>query len=561
MLRVTGLLVLLAFVCSGLAAQVTPVTPAPAQDTGTKRVVEIIHADRIRTEMKDSVTELKTLAGKVHLVQGKTHFFCDSALINSYTKTVEAFGHIHINDADSVHTYSDYLIYYMTTKMATLKKNAKLTDGKTTLLTDELHYDANQKIGEYFNGGRVLNNKSVLTSKEATYYGELKDVYFKKNVVLTDPQYLLKSDSLLYNTTTEIATFITETYIEDSAKRKITTKEGYYDLKKGSATLGKRPIIEDTKARTKTIADIVETDDSTGITTLIGRAVHIDSAQGVSLLANFIRTNKKEETLFASQHPLMIIKQDNDSIYVTADTLFSGRLSKLKALQDSLARNDSLTGKDTVLTRNQTDTIRGVVTINTKDKNKSDSADRYFQGYHHVRIYSDSLQAVADSMFYSGADSVFRLFTDPVAWANNSQITGDTMYLYTKNKKPERLYVFENGFAVNKAGKDMFNQLKGNRLNGYFIDGNIDYMRAKGNAESVFYVMDEDSALVGINKAAGDIIDLRFVNKELNKVVIISDPKGTMFPAKQATEQDKVLRSFKWLEARRPKTKFELFGN
>lgn len=546
MLRFISLFVLLILVFADTSAQVIT-TPQPGTDTG--RVVELIWADRVRSEQRDSVTEVQILAGKVHLKQGKTHFYCDSAIHNKFTKIVEAFGHIHINDADSVHTYSDYLLYHTDTKLATLKKNAKLTDGKTTLLTEELHYDANQKIGEYFNGGRVLNNQSVLTSKEGTYYGELKDVYFKKDVVLNDPKYLLKSDSLLYNTETEIATFITQTYIEDSAKRKITTKEGYYDLKNRNASFGKRPVIEDTKARTKTIADIVETDDSTGITTLIGRAVHIDSAQGVSLLANFIRTNRKEETLFATQHPLMIIKQDNDSLYVTADTLFSGRLSKMKVL----TKTDSLTGK--------TDTIRGAVTINTKDKPKNDSADRYFQGYHHVRIYSDSLQAVADSMFYSGIDSVFQLFTNPIAWANNSQITGDTMYLYTKNKKPERLYVFENGFAVNKAGKDMYNQLRGNRMNGYFVDGNIDYMRSKGNAESIFYIMDEDSALVGINKAEGDIIDLRFVNKELNKVVVISEPKGTMFPAKQATEQDKLLRNFKWLEARRPKTKFELFGN
>lgn len=545
MLRFLSLVAILAMAFTGATAQVS-VTQRPGEDSG--RVVQLVYADRVRTEQKDSVTELQILAGKVHLIQGKTQFFCDSAIINKYTKIVEAFGHVHINDADSIHTYSDYLIYHMSTKLATLKNNAKLTDGKSTLLTNELHYDANQKIGEYFNGGRVLNNKTVLTSKEATYYGELKDVYFKKDVVLTDPSYNLKSDSLLYNTQTEITTFITKTIIEDSAKRKITTREGFYDLKNRVASFAKRPVIEDTKARTWTTADIIDTDDSTGITTLIGRAVHVDSAQGISLLANFIRTNKKEETLFASQSPLMIIKQDNDSIYVTADTLFSGRLSQLV-----LTRTDSLTGK--------TDTIKGAITIDTKEKPQNDSADRYFQGYHHVRIFSDSLQAVADSMFYSGIDSIFRLYQDPVAWANNSQISGDTMYLYTKNKKPERLYVFENSFAINKAGKDMFNQLRGNRMNGYFIDGNIDYLRSKGNAESVFYVMDEDSALVGINKAQGDIIDLRFVNKELNKVVIISEPSGTMFPANQATEQDKVLRSFRWLEARRPKTKFELFGN
>lgn len=519
---------------------------ASAQDS--TRIVHLIYADKIRLETVDTTIDRQILVGKVHLLQGKTHFFGDSVIYNKKTKIVEAFGHVHINDADSIHTYADKLLYYVDTKKAILTNNAKLTDGKSTLTTNELHYDSNEKIGEYFNGGKVVNSKSVLTSKEATYYGDLKDVYFKRDVVLIDPAYQLKSDSLLYNTNTEVTTFITKTYIKDSSQREIETREGYYDLKNKKAQFGRRPIMIDSKARTRTTADDVDIDDSTGLTTLIGRAVHVDSAQGVSILSNYMWVNKKDETFFATQNPLMIIKQDKDSLYVTADTLYSGRLSKLK----QLTHTDS-TGK--------VDTIKGAITLNLSEKPKNDSADRYFQGYHHVRIFSDSLQAVADSMFYSGVDSVFQLYTDPIAWAQNSQITGDTMYLYTKNKKPARLYVFENGFAVNKVGKDMYNQLRGNRMNGYFVDGNIDYLRSKGNAESVFYVMDEDSALVGVNKAEGDIIDLRFVNKELNKVVVISEPKATMFPAKQTTEQDKILRNFRWLEARRPKTRFELFGN
>jgi hypothetical protein len=144
-------------------------------------------------------------------------------------------------------------------------------------------------------------------------------------------------------------------------------------------------------------------------------------------------------------------------------------------------------------------------------------------------------------------------------WASNSQITGDTIYLYTKNKKPDRLYVFENGFAVNLSGKGMYNQIKGNRLNGYFKNGQIDYMRAQGNAESIYYVKDDHEKLVGINNATSDIIDMRFKNKELNKVVFISEVTGTMYPLKQAKEENKQLRNFKWLEDKRPKTKFELF--
>lgn len=684
--RFICLLILLLITCCQAFSQAVPTVPA---DTGRK-VVEWIFSEKFRYERIDSLRDLTFWVGKAKFRQDRTIFECDSAVYNRQGKILEAFGNVHINDADSIHTYSQYLLYHTDTKIAILRRKVKLTDGKITLYTDSLKYDSNEKIGEYYNGGRVENGKTILTSKEGTYYGELKDVYFKKDVVMNDPQYNLVTDSLLYNTEAEMATFITKTFIQDSAKRNITTSEGFYDLKNKKASFGRRPIIVDTKARTRTIADDVQSDDKTGITILTGNAVYVDSAQGVSLLANYIKTERDAGTLFATQKPLMIIKQDKDSIYVRADTLFSGKLSTLKRTRDSLARlqdttviagglqrtlpaigavtndskrlpapvgviprvavNDSAAApvtvndsaairdkmaiKDSVAVRDSIgirdtmaiqdrvvardsiafaqkpsvpgkpgdtlarvqapppvlrnkdrlalsqkpvpqkpvaqnpvlatkDTLKGITVMDTASVPKNDSADRYFQAYHNVRIFSDSLQAVCDSLFYSGEDSVFQLFTDPVAWSGVSQITGDTMFLYTKNKKPERLYVWENSLAVNKVqpGDNMYNQLKGNRMNGYFADGVIDYLRSKGNAESIYYVMDDDSALMGINKVQGDIIDLRFKNQELDKVVVISDPSGTMIPILKATEQDRQLRSFKWHEARRPKTKYELFAD
>jgi hypothetical protein len=162
------------------------------------------------------------------------------------------------------------------------------------------------------------------------------------------------------------------------------------------------------------------------------------------------------------------------------------------------------------------------------------------------------MQAVSDSLWYSGKDSIFRLFKDPVLWASKSQITGDTIFLYTKNKKPERMYVWENAFAINLSDTLMYNQIKGNRLNGYFKDGEVDYMRVTGNGESIYYVKDDKGKLSGINNATSDIIDMRFKNKELNKVVFISEVNGTMYPIRQAKDENKQLRSFKWLESLRP---------
>lgn len=573
-------LLLLLFFCVGQTfSQI--VTSRPRNDS--TQIVNLIHADRLETDKKDSANELQIMVGHVQLEQDGTYFSGDSVIIRN-GKIIEAFGNVHINDKDSVHTWSQYLLYYVDPKLATLKNKVRLTDGKTTLTTEELKYDVNLRIGEYFNGGRLDNKGSVLTSKKGIYYSEFKDAHFSKDVKLKDPAYDLESDSLVYNTGTEITTFVAPTLIRDSSGRTIKTSEGFYDLKNKKASFGKRPQIQD-KAVFVT-ADSIDSNDSTGISILTGNAVYRDTAEGVSVLANRIETNSDSGTMRATLKPLMIIKQENDSIYIAADTLYSGRMRDLEAMMmmDTTGRTDSTQASlpksllpaantDSAGQHPVVDSVRAVTAIDTSQRqiqqfalkdtsqNKNDSADRYFQAYHNVRIFSDSLQAVSDSLFYSGRDSIFRLFTNPVMWTGNSQVTGDTIYLYTKNKKPDQVQVFENGMAVEKSGPQMFNQVRGNRMFAWFIDGNIDLMRAKGNAESVYYVLDDDSAIVGVNKVGGDIIDLRFSNKELNRVVVIGQPAGTLVPVMQATEQDRILRDFKWLDARRPKTKFELFEN
>ena len=530
---------LLSFFINRTVAQV-PAPPQAGNRPDSVKLVQIISTDRYGYQKLDSVTELLVLVGHVALKQETTIFYADSVILNRNAKIVEAFDHVHINDNDSVNIYSDYLLYHTDSKIATLKKSVKMTDGKSNLFTEELVYDVNQKTGVYSTGGKVVSGSSVLTSKEATYYSEMKDVYFKHDVVLKDPKYNLTTDSLLYNTNTQIATFISKTFIEDSVKRNIVTSEGYYDMKNKNASFGKRPVIKD--GATTTIANDIVTDDVTGISILTGNAVFRDTAQGIAVLSNAIVTDRKKGSLIATEKPLLIIKQEKDSTFITADSLYSGKFSELPVFIDSAALADSSLQKPVV-------------------KNNNDTSLRFFRAYHHVKIFSDSMQAVCDSLFYSGQDSIFRLFYDPIIWASNSQVTGDTIYLYTKNKKPDLMRVFENGLMINKTGVEMYNQIKGNRLFGYFVQGNISNVRAKGNAESIYYAKDGQDKLIGINKATSDIIDMRFKDKALNKVVFISAVTGTMLPVGQATDQDKRLRTFKWLDEQRPKSKFELFGN
>jgi hypothetical protein len=277
--------------------------------------------------------------------------------------------------------------------------------------------------------------------------------------------------------------------------------------------------------------------------------VYKDTAQHVTIFANNIKSNGKQASFLATQKPVMVIVQEKDSIYIAADTFFSAKLSNLKKFRDVPNVLDSLPAKDSIVLRDSA-------------KQKQDSAkDRFVEAYYNVRIFSDSLQSIGDSLFYSSEDSVFRLFKDPVVWSQQSQISGDTIYLYTLNKKPKRVYVFENAISVQKVGADYYNQIKGRTINGYFINGDIDYVRAKGNSESIYYAQDDSSKFVGVNKATADVIDMYFANREPQRVVFRNNLTGTSYPMRQINSSEMRLRSFKWLDDRRPKTKYELFGN
>lgn len=632
---------LLMIVSRQLAAQ-TVIQPASAD---TIRIIQILQGNSLREKTIDT-TSFQTIAGNVILQEGLTKFSCDSAIINKTTNVLEAFGNIHINQQDSIHTYSQYLKYVGKDRIAYLKKDVRLTDKKGILYTQELEYDLKTSVGTYKKGGRVVNGKTILTSDNGVYYAETKDVFFKNNVHLVDPKYDIRSDSLQYNTQTQVVNFITATQIKNKDGGEVYTKSGSYDLKNGKAFFGARTIFKDS---TRTyVADASAIDEASGIAQLEGNAVIKDSVQGYSVIAGQIFINKKNNSFLATRKPVLIFKGDgNDSTFIAADTLFSGiehtdsagiitkgktdtlkqtvvikqdkdgktiiekvtdtaisvntntdstgieyaadslqnmndniviekldtvthhaadSLPTIKPTQpvavikeDSLAAPNAVTQQvDSTLNDNQTELAR--ITKDTATKNANDTI-RYFQAFHNVRIFNDSLQSVCDSLYYTSRDSVFRLYKDPLVFANNSQIAGDTIHLYTKNKKADRIYVFDNGIIINEVKKDvMYNQMAGRTLNGYFKEGNIDYMRVKGSpAESIFYPQDKDSAFTGMNRAKGDVIDIYFVDKAVNRVKFINDVNGTFFPIKQIPVDQKQLAKFEWLDKRRPKNKFELF--
>ena len=539
------------------------------------KTITIISADRYNFQQLDT-SQFVSLVGHAIVQQEKTIFSADSIVLNQKQNTLEAVGNVHINDADSIHTYSQYLKYVGKEKKAYLNKGVKLTDGKATLTTENLIYDVQLKTGTYVNGGKVVNGKTVLTSTEGYYYGDTRDVYFKKKVVMIDPEFKMYTDTLMYNLTTSISTFVTSTKIING-KRTITTTDGYYDTKKKNGYFNKRSFIDDS---TYTFAaDKTAIDELSGLSEYQGNAVYRskDTVGGYDLIAGNIKINKKTNSFLATKKPILLIKQEKDTIYVSADTLYSSKLSLLRKTRfvpevrekpvtektiNKPSKKDStkqIAGMDSL------QSIKKIINKPLKPAVKDTNNDRFFEAYYNVKIFSDSMQAVSDSLFYSLEDSTFRLYTNPIAWSQDNQITGDTMLLFLENKHPERLYVYENALTIQQVGKKYYNQVKGNSINAYFLKGKMDHLRAKGNAETIYYGTDDRNKFVGVNQANCDVIDMYFEkvkdDSKPQRIVLRNNLQGTATPMGQANHNELRLRGFHWLIDKRPKSKFDILGN
>jgi hypothetical protein len=151
------------------------------------------------------------------------------------------------------------------------------------------------------------------------------------------------------------------------------------------------------------------------------------------------------------------------------------------------------------------------------------------------------------------------MFVNPAIWSDDNQLTGDTIFLYMKNQKIDMFEMFENAFMINQLKGDYFNQVKGKKITGFFINDELEKMNVDANAESVYFAEDSKKALIGANKAVGSEMDIHMINKEVNKIVFYKQPEATFYPIQKITPKEMMLKNFNWQPQYRPFNKEDIF--
>ena len=184
----------------------------PSANRYQKGKVFLEYADRLSMDEKKS-TEYQVLNGNVKFRKGDMYMYCDSAHFYDKKNSLYAFGNVKMEQGDTLFVFADKLYYNGDQDLAQLRYNVRMENRNVTLFADSLDYDLLANIGYYFEGGKIVDDENELTSVFGQYAPDTKDTEFLFDVVLTNERYVMKTDTLFYNTDTHIADIVGYTTI------------------------------------------------------------------------------------------------------------------------------------------------------------------------------------------------------------------------------------------------------------------------------------------------------------------------------------------------------------
>jgi len=478
-----------------------------------KSRVHIKHADSFKYNEKFG-RDIQRLIGNVVIRQDSTLFYCDSAYINEVKNSFEAFSNVHIKVNDTVDVYSWRMLYDGNTKIAELFDSVKLIDKNTILTTNHLIYNRLSKTAYYDNGGKIINKDNVLVSKQGLYFTPIRTFHFRKDVVLTNPDQETYSDTLIYNTNNETAYFLGPTVIRGK-KSIMYCEDGWYDTKNDVSKLVKRPTISN--ADKSITADSLYYDNKT----LFGKAMGNVTMEDT--LRKIIITGKRGEfwddkgLSYVTDSAVAITYDSRDSLFIHADTMWLNFDKDLKA--------------------------------------------QVIRAYYGVRFYRKKLQGKCDSLSFDMKDSTIRMYNKPVIWSGKNQLTADSIAIAVSGNKADSLMMYNTAFIVSRDSTETYNQIRGKNMIAYFVRNELSKINVDGNAQTIYFVREEDGILIGVDLAESSNMTIRIKNSEIHSISYKMNVDEDMFPESELTEEQTILKDFSWQEKLRPSDKMDIFGD
>ncbi|MAX70695.1 MAG: hypothetical protein CMC76_06275 [Flavobacteriaceae bacterium] len=459
---------------------------------------------------------LRDKSQQVHFVHKGADVFCDKAIYYEDQDYLEAFSNVSMKQGDSINMVAKYVEYSGKTQLAFARGDVVLTEPQSVLTTDKLYYDRNRQLAYYDTKGKVVRDSSgTITSQIGRYYMNAQKYQFTQDVVLVNPEYTLNTDRLDFFTENGHAyLFGPSTIVGETSK--VYCERGFYDTNNDIGHFQRNAKIDYDNRTVE--GDSLYFDRNKSFASATNNITVTDTINNSIVRGHYAEVWRERDSVFITKRALAITVQENDSVYMHADTLM-------------------VTGK---------------------------AENRITRGYYNARIYKSDLAGKADSIHVDhksgltqmlnlarfGSSDAFALARKPVLWNLGNQMTGDTIHLLsnTETEKLDSLKVFNNAFLVSKdtLSEDGYDQIKGQRLIGLFRDNELYNVDIIKNAETIRYLRNDKNELIGIQKSKSGSINIQIVESAIEEVRFINQIDGYIYPEADFPKSGRRLRGFDW---------------
>ncbi|WP_239000384.1 OstA-like protein [Hyunsoonleella ulvae] len=466
---------------------------------------------------------------QVHIFHGGTDMWCDKAYYYGNDNFIEAYGNVKMIQGDTINMTSKYVEYNGESQFAFASGDVILTDPSSTITTDTLYFDRERQQAFYRSYGTVVKDSSgTITSKIGRYYMQDKKYRFVEDVVLTNPEAKIVTNYFDFYSDTGLAYLFGPSTI--TTEESVTyCEKGFYDTKAKTGYAMKNAKIDyDGK---EIVGDSLYFDQNRNFSSATNNIKITDTLNNSVVKGHHAEVFKAKDSIYITKRAYAITEQEGDSLYIHGDTLM-------------------VTGKPE---KRITRVFRNVKLYKSDLSGKADSI--------HVNHESGLTQLI--NINAPGTNAAFSTARKPILWNLGNQMTGDTIHLQsdTERDKLDSLIVFNHAFLISKdtlgAG---FNQINGKKLVGLFNEDNelyhVDIIK---NAQSIYYLRDENGELVGIDKSKSGLINILIHDNAIEEVRKINQVDGDIYPELEFPKNDKILKGFDWREEERPNSVEDLF--
>lgn len=488
--------------------------PPPTMVSG-KRLIILDHAD-ILSHDQAILPDVVILSGNVRLRHGSWIMTCDSANLNEVTNSFDAFGHVRIQEGDSISITAGEMTYDGMTTLAELHDNVILTKNVTTLFTERLFYNRSQKVAYYDNFGTLADSINTLTSVYGEYNTGSDEALFQNQVHLENDRFTLDTDILHYNTKTSICRIVSPTIIETTDSVTIETDRGFYNT--------------DTEQSILLDHSLVTHPDGT----MTGDSILYDKKREIcQAYYDVVIDNQKDKATYFGDYGYL--DQANGYTYATG-----------RAYVMDYSEEDTLYMSAEIM--------EGIKRNLPPPPGATDSLEvKYTKGYHNVRLYRKDIQAIGDSVHYFSLDSLIKLFGSPILWNDSTQLKGDTIYAHLANDTIDHAFAWLNASSVRWLDSVKQDRVKADTIQAYFREGTLDHAFYRSNVESRYYLIQEKAKhYYALAQVKNPQMDVYITDDKLDHILWHGKAEGTIHPIQDLTDALRQMSGAEWHGDKRP---------